>query len=109
MKSLVAKIPKQLFAQGLVTLVSNVAINARNYVMPKKILATKSISARKLASVIKWIVNLIISVGRNVTKTVIYVPSRSHAHYLVVILKLPNVIYTMKKSNAGNFKRNTSY
>jgi hypothetical protein len=77
--------------------------------MPKKILATKSISARKLAVGIKWIVNLITSVGRNVTKTVIYVPSRSHAHYLVVILKLPNVIYTMKKSNAGNLKRNTSY
>jgi hypothetical protein len=77
--------------------------------MPKKILATKSISATKLAIGKKWIVNLITSVGRNVTKTVIYVPSRSHAHYLVVILKLLNVIYTMKKLSAGNYRGNSSY
>jgi hypothetical protein len=92
LKSLVATIPKQLSAQGLATHVSIVGINARNCVMSKTILTTKSICARKLAVGIKLIANWIISAGRNVTKTVIFVPSRSTVNYLVVILKWLNVI-----------------
>jgi hypothetical protein len=41
--------------------------------MSKAILTMKSIFARKLAIGIKLIANGIISAGRNVTKTVIYV------------------------------------
>jgi hypothetical protein len=60
--------------------------------MSKAILTMKSIFARKLAIGIKLIANGIISAGRNVTKTVIFVPSRSNDNYLVDILKLLNAV-----------------
>lgn len=92
MKSPAVTTLKQLAVLGLVKVVSIAAISARNRVMSRMILTTRPIFARKLAVGIKRIVNLITSVARNVTKTVIYVPSKWNANYRVVILNWLNVV-----------------
>ena len=109
LKSPVVTTLKQLVVLGLVKVVSIAAISARNRVMSRMILTTRPIFARKLAVGIKRIVNLITSVARNVTKTVIYVPSKWNANYRVVILNWLNVVWMTKKSNAGNFRRNNIF